>query len=59
MRRNIMDECAYLQYINNNDFYCTLCDSNGLTHPECACQNCSDYITGPVYTSYAEKIENV
>lgn len=59
MRRNIMDECTYLQYINDNDFYCTLCDSNGLTHPECACQNCSDYNRGPVYISYAEKIENV
>ena len=58
MRRNIMDECAYLQYINNNDFYCTLCNENGLVHPNCACQNCSDYNRGPIYVrSYAEKIE--
>ena len=52
-----MSECAYLQHIYDSDFYCTLCNENGLVHPECACQNCSDYITGPVYISYAEKIE--
>ena len=54
-----MNECIYLQYINDNDFYCTLCDSNGFTHPECACQNCSDYVKGPIYVSYAEEVENV
>lgn len=53
-----MSECAYLQHIYDSDFYCTLCNENGLVHPECACQGCSDYRRGPIYVrSYAEKIE--
>lgn len=53
-----MGECAYLQHIYDSDFYCTLCNEDGLVHPECACQGCSDYHRGTIYVnSYAEKIE--
>ena len=53
-----MNECIYLQYINDNDFYCTLCDNNGLVHPECVCSGCKDYRYGRVeLVKYAERVE--
>lgn len=53
-----MGECAYLQHIYDSDFYCTLCNENGLVHPECACSGCEDYRYGRVeLVKYAERVE--
>lgn len=51
-------ECMYLQYLANYNYYCTLCDESGLTHPECACSRCKDYRYGRVeLVKYAERVE--
>ena len=51
-------ECMYLQYLVNYNYYCTLCDESGLTHPECACSGCKDYRYGRVeLVKYAERVE--
>ena len=53
-----MGECVYLQHINDSDFYCTLCDESGLTHPECVCDKCRDYrCSGLEFIKYAERVE--
>ena len=51
-------ECIYLQYASNRNYYCTLCNEQGLAHPNCECYECNDYRNvGYERIAYAERIE--
>ena len=51
-------ECIYLQYASNRNYYCTLCNEQGLAHPNCECYVCNDYRNvGYERIAFAERIE--